>query len=126
MPDGGHSNRSIGQVHNERLLHCAVRSNLIRRYGLGSTERAVPRCRRARPAGQPIVVRPMARACRARGQDDNWLRLANLSDRQADLLTWVARGKSSTQIAEMLGLLEKTVQFDLDRARFKLAACSIT
>jgi DNA-binding response OmpR family regulator len=53
---------------------------------------------------------------------DNWLRLANLSDRQANLLTWAARGKSSTQIAEMLGLVEKTVQFDLDRARFKLAA----
>jgi DNA-binding response OmpR family regulator len=38
--------------------------------------------------------------------DDNWLRLANLSDREADLLTWVARGKSSKQIAEILGMVE--------------------
>jgi DNA-binding NarL/FixJ family response regulator len=58
--------------------------------------------------------------------DDNWPRLANLSDREADLLTWVARGKSSTQIAEMLGVVEKTVHVDLDRARFKLGACSVT
>jgi DNA-binding CsgD family transcriptional regulator len=55
--------------------------------------------------------------------DDNWLRLANLSDREADLLTWVARGKSSMQIAEMV---EKKVHFGLHRARFKLGARSTT
>jgi DNA-binding CsgD family transcriptional regulator len=49
-----------------------------------------------------------------------------LSDREADLLTWIARGKSSMQIAEMLGMVEKKVQFGLDRARFKLGARSTT
>jgi DNA-binding NarL/FixJ family response regulator len=78
---------------------------------------------------RPIDFDALETIIRARLADiaprDNWLRLANLSDREADPLTWVARGKSPTQIAEMLGTIEKTVHFGLDRARLKLGACSI-
>jgi DNA-binding NarL/FixJ family response regulator len=53
-------------------------------------------------------------------------KLADLSDREIETLTWVARGKTSTQIAEMLGLAKRTVDFHLDNARTKLGAATRT
>jgi DNA-binding response OmpR family regulator len=75
---------------------------------------------------KPIDFDALETIIRARLADiasnDNCLRLANLTDREAELLTWAARGKSSTQIAELLGAVEKTVRLGLDHARFKLSA----
>jgi DNA-binding CsgD family transcriptional regulator len=51
-----------------------------------------------------------------------WPKLANLNDREAEILTWAARGKISAQIAEILGLSKRTIDFHLDNARFKLGA----
>jgi DNA-binding NarL/FixJ family response regulator len=51
---------------------------------------------------------------------------ADLNDREIETLTWVARGKTSTQIAEMLGLAKRTVDFHLDNARIKLGAATRT
>jgi FixJ family two-component response regulator len=42
---------------------------------------------------------------------------ADLSDREMEMLTWVARGKTSAQIAGMLGLAKRTVDFHLDNAQ---------
>jgi DNA-binding NarL/FixJ family response regulator len=53
-------------------------------------------------------------------------KLADLNDREIETLTWVARGKTSTQIAEMLGLAKRTVDFHLDNARTKLGAATRT
>jgi DNA-binding NarL/FixJ family response regulator len=53
-------------------------------------------------------------------------RLADLNDREIETLTWVARGKTSTQIAEMLGLAKRTIDFHLDNARIKLGAATRT
>jgi DNA-binding NarL/FixJ family response regulator len=47
---------------------------------------------------------------------------APLSDREIEILTWVARGRTSTQIGKALGLVKRTVDFHLDRARLKLGA----
>jgi DNA-binding response OmpR family regulator len=75
---------------------------------------------------KPIDFDALETIIRARlagiASNDNCLRLANLTDREAELLTWAARGKSSTQIAELLGAVEKTVRLGLDHARFKLSA----
>jgi DNA-binding CsgD family transcriptional regulator len=49
-------------------------------------------------------------------------KLTNLNDREAELLTWGARGKTSAQIAEMLDITKWTVDFHLDNARVKLGA----
>ena len=38
-------------------------------------------------------------------------KLTNLNDREAEILTWVARGKTSAQIAEMLDITKRTVDF---------------
>jgi DNA-binding NarL/FixJ family response regulator len=51
---------------------------------------------------------------------------ADLNDRELEILTWAARGKTSAQIAEMVGLTKRTVDFHLDNARNKLGAATRT
>jgi DNA-binding NarL/FixJ family response regulator len=50
----------------------------------------------------------------------------NFNDREVEMLTLVARGKTSAQIAVMLGLVKRTVDFHLDNARNKLGAATRT
>jgi DNA-binding CsgD family transcriptional regulator len=45
-----------------------------------------------------------------------------LNEREIEVLTWVARGKTSGQIAQTLRLTKRTVDFHLDNARMKLGA----
>lgn len=58
---------------------------------------------------------------RAFAQDEfaNWP-TADLTDREKESLFWVARGKSTWEIARILGLSEKTVAFHIDNARRRL------
>jgi DNA-binding NarL/FixJ family response regulator len=49
-------------------------------------------------------------------------KLTYLNDREAEILTWAARGKTSVQIAEMLDITKRTVDFHLDNVRVKLGA----
>ena len=44
----------------------------------------------------------------------------SLADREVETLTWVARGKTSVEIAQILGIAKRTVDFHLDNARNKL------
>jgi DNA-binding NarL/FixJ family response regulator len=55
-----------------------------------------------------------------------WPNLVSLSDREIEALTLVARGRTSGQIAETLGLTKRTVDFHLDNARMKLGAATRT
>ena len=45
-----------------------------------------------------------------------------LKDREIEVLTWVARGKTSADIASKLRLSKRTIDFHLDNARIKLRA----
>lgn len=45
-----------------------------------------------------------------------------LSEREAEMLTWAARGKTSAEIAELVGLTKRTIDFHIDNARIKLGA----
>jgi DNA-binding response OmpR family regulator len=45
-----------------------------------------------------------------------------MSDREVETLTWAARGKTSAEIAVILGLSKRTVDFHIDNARIKLGA----
>ncbi len=51
---------------------------------------------------------------------------AALNDREIEALTWVARGKTSVEIAQILGLSKRTVDFHIDNARTKLGAATRT
>lgn len=47
-----------------------------------------------------------------------------LSRREVEMLTWSARGRTSAEIAQMLGLSKRTVDVHLDRAKAKLGAAN--
>jgi DNA-binding NarL/FixJ family response regulator len=53
-------------------------------------------------------------------------KLIALNDREIETLTWVARGKTSLEIARVLGLSKRTIDFHLDNARVKLGAATRT
>jgi DNA-binding response OmpR family regulator len=51
---------------------------------------------------------------------------AGLSRREVESLTWAARGKTSAEIAQIIGLSKRTVDFHLDNARSKLGVATRT
>jgi DNA-binding NarL/FixJ family response regulator len=53
-------------------------------------------------------------------------KLVKLNDREVEVLTWVARGKTSAEIARKLRLAKRTVDFHIDNARIKLGAATRT
>ena len=53
-------------------------------------------------------------------------KMARLNDRELEVLTLVARGKKSTEIARKLKLSKRTVDFHADNARMKLRAATRT
>ena len=55
-----------------------------------------------------------------------WPKLVDLNDREVEALTWVARGKTSAEIAQILGLSKRTIDFHIDNARGKLGAATRT
>lgn len=59
-------------------------------------------------------------------RNDVWPRLVTLNDREVEALTWVARGKTSAEVADLVGLSKRTVDFHLDNARVKLGAATRT
>jgi DNA-binding NarL/FixJ family response regulator len=59
-------------------------------------------------------------------RNETWPKLIMLNDREIETLTWVARGKTSAQIAKILDLSKRTIDFHLDNARTKLGAATRT
>jgi DNA-binding NarL/FixJ family response regulator len=55
-------------------------------------------------------------------RNEMWPKLVDMSDREVETLTWAARGKTSAEIALILGLSKRTVDFHIDNARIKLGA----
>lgn len=55
-----------------------------------------------------------------------WPKLAKLNDREIEVLTWVARGNTSAEIARKLRIAKRTVDFHIDNARIKLGAATRT
>jgi DNA-binding NarL/FixJ family response regulator len=49
-----------------------------------------------------------------------------LSEREIETLTWAARGKTSAEISQILGLTKRTVDFHIDNARGKLGVANRT
>ncbi len=55
-----------------------------------------------------------------------WPKTVDLNDREIEALTWAARGKTSAEVAQILGLTKRTVDFHIDNARTKLGAATRT
>jgi DNA-binding response OmpR family regulator len=57
-------------------------------------------------------------------RNELWSRQVDLNEREIETLTWAARGKTSAEIAQILGLSKRTVDFHIDNAREKLGAAT--
>ncbi len=55
-----------------------------------------------------------------------WPKTVELNDREVEVLTWVARGKTSAEIGQIIGLTKRTIDFHIDNARAKLGAATRT
>jgi DNA-binding response OmpR family regulator len=52
---------------------------------------------------------------------DSWSRQIALTDREIECLTWAARGKSSAEIAQIIGSIKRNVDFHIETACRKLS-----
>jgi DNA-binding response OmpR family regulator len=71
---------------------------------------------------EAIIQTRLARA----GRGDTELSRIRLSDREVETLTWAARGKTSAEIAQILGTTKRTIDFHIDNARGKLGVANRT
>ena len=55
-----------------------------------------------------------------------WPKSIALNEREVEVLTWASRGKTSAEIAKILDLTKRTVDFHIDNARAKLGAATRT
>ena len=55
-----------------------------------------------------------------------WPKTVALNEREVEVLTWAARGKTSAEIAKILDLTKRTIDFHIDNARGKLGASTRT
>jgi DNA-binding response OmpR family regulator len=55
-----------------------------------------------------------------------WPSDVKLSGREIETLTWAARGKTSAEISQILGMAKRTVDFHVDNARIKLGVANRT
>jgi len=55
-----------------------------------------------------------------------WRQAVQLNDREVKTLTWAARGKTAAEIAPILGLTKRTVDFHIDNTRKKLGVTTRT
>jgi len=55
-----------------------------------------------------------------------WPKTIALNDREVEVLTWAARGKTSAEIAKILDVAKRTVDFHIENARGKLGAATRT
>lgn len=65
---------------------------------------------------EAIIKARLARVARA----EIWPQAVELNDREIETLTWAARGKTSAEIARLLSLSKRTVDFHIENARTKL------
>jgi DNA-binding NarL/FixJ family response regulator len=57
-------------------------------------------------------------------RNEIWPQLVDMTSREVEVLTWAARGKTSAEIAIIVGLSKRTIDFHLDNARIKLGAAT--
>ena len=69
-----------------------------------------------------VISARLARVARS----EVWPKHVGLREREVETLTWAARGKTFAEIAEILGLSKRTVEFHLENARRKLGVATRT
>jgi DNA-binding NarL/FixJ family response regulator len=77
---------------------------------------------------KPIDFEVLASIIRARlasvARRDIWPQDIDLTQREVEMLTWAARGKTRDEIAEIVGISRRTVEYHLENARAKLGVAT--
>jgi len=110
----------LGHIPFVFLTALADRDNELRARRLGADDYVT------KPVDFDMLETIISARLAGVARNQMWPKLAMLSDREVEALTWAARGKTSAQIADLLGLSKRTVDFHLDSARIKLDATTRT
>jgi LuxR family quorum sensing-dependent transcriptional regulator len=81
---------------------------------------------RAKRALHLISMYAHARCTALMGCEPDGQRRRVLSERERDVLAWAAEGKSSWEIATILGVTERTVNWHVEQSKKKLDAVTRT
>jgi len=73
-----------------------------------------------KPVDFDVLAAVVASRLRRVARGGIWPGQINLGEREREVLTWSARGKTFAEIAEILSLSPRTIEFHLDNARKKL------
>jgi DNA-binding NarL/FixJ family response regulator len=110
----------FGRIPFVLLTAMIDRDNELRARRLGADDYVI----------KPIDFERLSTIINARlagvARNEIWPKLTVLNEREIQILTLVARGNTSAQIAEIIGLSKRTVDFHLDSARQKLGAATRT
>jgi len=77
-----------------------------------------------KPIDFELLATIIAARLAAVARTELWSAHVALNAREAECLTWAARGKTSAEVAQILGLTKRTVDFHIDNARQKLQAAT--
>jgi DNA-binding NarL/FixJ family response regulator len=78
----------------------------------------------AKPVNLEALTATVTSRLAARTRSRTWPKRTILGKREVETLTWAARGKTSAEIAQILGLSKRTVDFHIDNARSKLGVAT--
>jgi DNA-binding NarL/FixJ family response regulator len=110
----------IGRMPFVFLTALADRDNELRARRLGADDYV------AKPVDFEILEAIINARLAGVARNDIWPRLADLNDREIETLTWLARGKTTAEIADIFGLARRTIDFHLESARTKLGVSTRT
>ena len=106
----------IGHIPFVLITACNDRDNELRARRLGADDYVT------KPIDFEILHTIVSARLAGVARNEVWPALADLTDREIETLTLAARGKTSAQIARVLRLTKRTIDFHLDNARVKLGA----
>jgi DNA-binding response OmpR family regulator len=66
------------------------------------------------------ILDAIIRARLAKARTESWARQIDLSEREVECLSWAARGKTSTEIGQIIGTSKRNVDFHIETACRKL------
>jgi DNA-binding response OmpR family regulator len=99
------------------LTALADRDNELKGWRLGADDYVT------KPVDFEVLAALIAARLARVGRVETPLKTA-LAKREVETLTWAARGKTSAEIAQILGLSKRTVDFHIDNARSKLGVAT--
>jgi DNA-binding NarL/FixJ family response regulator len=100
------------------LTALADRDSALRGWHLGADDYVT------KPVDFDVLAAQIAARLARVARNEIWPKNIALGKRQVEALTWVARGKTSEEIARILGVSKPTVEFHVNNARVKLGVAT--